>query len=112
MPDTPEPVPPVEAFVRRAEHIASDAEHHVPSWLRPGDPENRWPVLIAIVAISMGWITVGGNLGSVKVTGTAPSVTANVATVTVGTENKTVTVPTVTINKPGEPAPANSAAPQ
>jgi hypothetical protein len=50
MPETPEPVPPVEAFVRRAEHIASDAEHHVPSWLRPGDPENRWPVLIAIVA--------------------------------------------------------------
>ena len=30
--------------------MASDAEHHVPSWLRPGDPENRWPVLIAIIA--------------------------------------------------------------
>jgi hypothetical protein len=53
MPDIPEPVPPVEAFVRRAGHIASDAEHHVPSWLRPGDPENRWPVLIAIVAVIM-----------------------------------------------------------
>lgn len=50
MADTPEPVPPVDAFVRRAERIASDAEHHVPSWLRPGDPENRWPVLIAILA--------------------------------------------------------------
>jgi hypothetical protein len=48
---TPEPVPPVEAFVRRAQQIASGAEHHVPSWLRPGDPESRWPVLIAIFAV-------------------------------------------------------------
>jgi hypothetical protein len=51
MADTSEPASPVEAFVKRAEHIASDAEHRVPSWLRPGDPENRWPVLIAILAV-------------------------------------------------------------
>jgi hypothetical protein len=37
--------------VQRAEHLASDAEHRVPSWLKPGDPENRWPVLIAILAV-------------------------------------------------------------
>ncbi|WP_263997719.1 hypothetical protein [Mycobacterium yunnanensis] len=40
----------VQDFVRRAERLAGGAEHAVPSWLRPGDPENRWPVLIAIVA--------------------------------------------------------------
>lgn len=34
--------------MRDAQHLASDAEHHVPSWLRPGDPENRWPVVVAI----------------------------------------------------------------
>jgi hypothetical protein len=48
--DTHEPPKEVEAFVQRAERLASDAEHRVPSWLRPGDPENRWPVLIAIFA--------------------------------------------------------------
>jgi hypothetical protein len=50
MSDTPEPATPIEVFVRRAEHIASDAERHVPSWLRPGEPENRLPVVVAIVA--------------------------------------------------------------
>jgi hypothetical protein len=49
MADIPEPPKPVEAFVRRAERIASDAEHHVPSWLRPGDPESRLPVLAALI---------------------------------------------------------------
>ena len=40
--------------MRRAERLASGAEHHIPSWLRPGDPENRLPVLIAlIVAIAL-----------------------------------------------------------
>ena len=50
--DAPTPGPPKEgeALVHRAEHLASDAERHVPSWLRPGDPESRWPVLIAILA--------------------------------------------------------------
>lgn len=51
MPEAPDPESPVGAFVKRAEHIASGAEHHVPSWLRPGDPESRWPVLIAILAV-------------------------------------------------------------
>jgi hypothetical protein len=46
-----EPKTPVEEFVRRAARIAGDAEHHVPSWLRPGDPESRLPVLLAIVAV-------------------------------------------------------------
>jgi hypothetical protein len=45
---------PVEEFVRRAERIASGAERHVPTWLRPGDPESRLPVLVAlIVAITL-----------------------------------------------------------
>ncbi len=48
MDTTPEPELPVEQFVRRAERLA--AEHHVPSWLRPGDPESRLPVLFALIA--------------------------------------------------------------
>jgi hypothetical protein len=51
MTENPEPHPPVDQFVRRAEHVASDAEHLVPSWLKPGAPESRVPVLIAIVAV-------------------------------------------------------------
>lgn len=66
--------------------------------------------IVVIVLLWTGMMTLGGTTGSLKVTGDAPSVTANMATVTVGT--KTVEVPTVSINKPGEPAPANSAAPQ
>jgi uncharacterized membrane protein len=51
---TPEPENPVEDFVRRAERLASDAGERVPSWLRSGDPENRIPVLIALlVAIGL-----------------------------------------------------------
>lgn len=46
----PTPETPVEAFVRRAERIASGAERRVPSWLRPEQPENRLPVLFAILA--------------------------------------------------------------
>ena len=51
MDTTPEPPSPVEQFVRRAERMASGAEHHIPSWLRPGDPESRLPVLFALVAV-------------------------------------------------------------
>jgi hypothetical protein len=75
--------------------------------------------LVAIVVIgllSFGFISLNGSPGSlptVKVEGgKAPDLSANVATVTVGSENKTVTVPTVSINKPGEPAPANTTAPK
>lgn len=40
--------------MRRAQSLASDAELRIPSWLRPGDPENRMPVLAAlIVAIGL-----------------------------------------------------------
>lgn len=76
--------------------------------------------LILIALLSFGYITINGKPGSVKVT--APEVSANVATVNFGTENKTVEVPTVTttnttikvptinVDKPAEPA--NSSAPQ
>jgi hypothetical protein len=54
MDTTPEYSAAVEEFVKRAERLASDAERHIPSWLRPGDPESRVPVLIAlIVAITL-----------------------------------------------------------
>lgn len=40
--------------MRRAEritsHLGADGEHLVPSWLKPGTPESRLPVLLAIVA--------------------------------------------------------------
>ena len=72
--------------------------------------------VILIVLLATGMLRLNGSPGTlptVKVEGgSAPSVTANMATVTVGSENKTVEVPTVTINKPGEPAPANTAAAQ
>jgi len=50
MDNTPEPPSSaVQGFVRRAEQLASGAEHHVPSWLRPGTAESRLPVLLALV---------------------------------------------------------------
>jgi hypothetical protein len=51
MDTTPEPSKAVEEFVKRAERLASGAERHMPSWLRPGDPESRLPVLVALVAV-------------------------------------------------------------
>src|ERR1700710_562919 len=51
MADPPDLPKPVEAFVIRAERMASGAEHHIPSWLRPGDPESRLPVLFALIAV-------------------------------------------------------------
>jgi hypothetical protein len=50
MDTTPEPPSAVEEFVKRAERIASGAEHRIPSWLRPGNPESRLPVLAALIA--------------------------------------------------------------
>jgi hypothetical protein len=50
MDTAPEPSKAVEEFVKRAERLASGAERHMPSWLRPGDPESRLPVLGALVA--------------------------------------------------------------
>src|SRR3977135_371674 len=48
MENTPEQ-PAAEECLKRAERLAREAEHHVPSWLRPGAPESRLPVLFALV---------------------------------------------------------------
>ncbi|ORA38805.1 hypothetical protein BST13_04365 [Mycobacterium aquaticum] len=40
----------MEKFVARAERLAAETGHHVPSWLRPGNPESRLPVLTALIA--------------------------------------------------------------
>ena len=76
-------------------------------------------VVVAIL-VSLGLLTLKtspGSLPSVSVNGgTAPSVDANMATLSVGTTNKTIevptvtttektiTVPTVTMNKPADAA--------
>ena len=39
-----------EDVVHRAEHLAREAEQRLPAWLQPGNPESRWPVLLALVA--------------------------------------------------------------
>jgi hypothetical protein len=78
-------------------------------------------VVVAIL-LSLGLLTLQtkpGSLPSVSVNGgSAPTVDANLATVSLGTENKTVDVPTVTttektisvptltVSKPSEPANA------
>jgi hypothetical protein len=82
--------------------------------------------VVVAVMLSLGLMTLKttpGSLPSVSFNGgSAPTVDANVATVTMGTENatidvptvtttqKTITVPTVTMNKPGEPATNSTAA--
>jgi hypothetical protein len=54
MDTTPEPSNAVDEFVKRAERLASNTERRIPSWLRPGDPESRLPVLGGlIVAITL-----------------------------------------------------------
>lgn len=57
MDPTPQPLPPaVRSFVERAQRLTHSAEHHVPSWLRPGAPENRLPVIFAILgAVTLQW---------------------------------------------------------
>lgn len=70
-------------------------------------------VLVLVVLLSFGFLTIGGTPGSLpKLTvegGKAPEVTANMATVTVGTEHKTVELPTIHVDKPGAPAPEPTA---
>ena len=82
--------------------------------------------LVLIVLLSFGLITINGKSGALPTVklegGKAPEVSANMATVNFGTENKTVEVPTVTttnttirvptisVDKPA-PAPVSSAAP-
>jgi hypothetical protein len=48
MDTTSEPSKAVEEFIKRAERLASGAEHDIPSWLRRDDPESRLPVLSAL----------------------------------------------------------------
>jgi hypothetical protein len=53
-PSPPDHIPPdhitTGQIVKRAQLMAADAGHHIPSWLRPGDPESRLPVLFALIA--------------------------------------------------------------
>lgn len=50
MDDIEEPRRGHENLAHRAGDLASHAEARLPSWLRPGDPESRWPVLLALIA--------------------------------------------------------------
>ena len=36
--------------VHRAQHLAKDAAQMLPAWLQPGNPESRWPVLVALIS--------------------------------------------------------------
>jgi hypothetical protein len=36
--------------MHRASHLTAGANELVPAWLRPGNPESRWPVLLALIA--------------------------------------------------------------
>lgn len=62
-------------------------------------------VVIALVAFGLLRIdTRSGSLPSVSVTpGRAPEVTANMATVELGTKTRTIEVPTVKLRKPAPP---------
>ena len=50
MDGSPESHHPHEGLTRRAEELAVDAEKRVPSWLRAGDPESAFPVLVAVLS--------------------------------------------------------------
>jgi hypothetical protein len=50
MSESKEPQAGREDVVRRAEQVAKDAEQRLPAWLQPGNPESRWPVLLALMA--------------------------------------------------------------
>jgi hypothetical protein len=45
-----EPSRPAEQVVRQAQDFAKDAGERLPAWLRPGNPESRWPVLLALMS--------------------------------------------------------------
>lgn len=64
-------------------------------------------VIVVVVLMAFGFINLDqtrqGQLPSVSVQGgQAPAFRADVGSVDVGTENKTVQVPTVAVNKPGD----------
>jgi len=42
--------PARESLMHRAGHLTEGANEWVPAWLRPGNPESRWPVLLALIA--------------------------------------------------------------
>ena len=64
-------------------------------------------VLVLAGLVYFGVVRLSGTPGQVV----APSVHADVGRVTFGQETKTVTVPTVNVEKPGEPT-ANGTAPR
>jgi hypothetical protein len=41
---------PPDGVAHRAERLAKETEARLPAWLRPGNPESRWPVLLALIA--------------------------------------------------------------
>jgi len=45
-----EPPQPHEDLAHRPGQRAEQAEARLPTWLRPGNPESRWPVLLALIA--------------------------------------------------------------
>ncbi|WP_375392508.1 hypothetical protein [uncultured Sphingomonas sp.] len=57
-------------------------------------------VLVVAALVYFGVIRLSGTPGSVQ----APTVHADVGRVTMGHEKKTVTVPTISVEKPGQPA--------
>jgi hypothetical protein len=64
-------------------------------------------VIVLVVLMALGFINLDqtreGRMPSVSVQGgQAPAFRADVGSVDVGTENKTVQVPTVAVNKPGD----------
>jgi hypothetical protein len=61
MDTTPEPSAAVDELVKRAERLASGAERRIPSWLRPGDPESRLPVLAALIVAIMLQLLISRN---------------------------------------------------
>jgi hypothetical protein len=68
-------------------------------------------IVVVVVLMAFGFINIDqtrqGQMPSVSVQGgQAPAFQADVGSVAVGTENKTVQVPTVAVNKPGENATA------
>lgn len=69
-------------------------------------------LIIAIIGVSTGYIPISGTPGSLSVNATAPTLKVDTPTITVGTEDKTIKVPTLTVDKPGAPAASNSAAPK
>ena len=60
IPDGPEPTR--EHLIQRAERLAEEAEELLPSWLRPGNPESRLPVLFALVVAAAMQLAVPGPL--------------------------------------------------